>query len=158
MKKCHWCVEIQICFFTLTLSRMRRNLVQVVSSHPGVEISTKEPGRIICRKTSCFIDTEIQFKIWLFGPWLCFDWEPLKAFLYSCSLHYGHPLNTDISLLRTVCFVTGTWKPVHSTLLIWTAQYYIQTLSMAPSVSVLPGFHYRYSRIWNILCTSLTFQ
>ena len=26
---------------------------------------------------------------------------------------YGHPLNTDTSLLRTVCFVPGERKPLH---------------------------------------------
>ena len=34
--------------------------------------------------------------------------------LYSQTpLQYGNPLNTDVSLLRTVCFVPGERKPFH---------------------------------------------
>ena len=32
---------------------------------------------------------------------------------YSQTLLYGHLLNTDTSLLRTVCFVPGERKPLH---------------------------------------------
>ena len=32
---------------------------------------------------------------------------------YNQTLLYGHPLNTDTSLLRTVCFVPGERKPLH---------------------------------------------
>ena len=32
---------------------------------------------------------------------------------YNQTLLYGHPLNTDTSLLRTVCFVPGERKPLY---------------------------------------------
>ena len=37
-----------------------------------------------------------------------------KAYMkYSQTSLYGHPLYTDTSLLRTVCFVPGERKPLH---------------------------------------------
>ena len=36
-----------------------------------------------------------------------------SRFLYSQTLFYGHPLNTDTSLLWTVCFVPGEKNPLH---------------------------------------------
>ena len=41
---------------------------------------------------------------------------------YSETPLYGHSLNTDTSLLRTVCFVPGERKPLHF-LLIQPALY-----------------------------------
>ena len=65
---------------------------------------------------------------------------------YNQTLLYGHPLNTDTSLLRTVYFVPGERKPLHfhyknSTRLIYMDTPLIRTLSMPLSVSVLSGFH-----------------
>ena len=60
---------------------------------------------------------------------------------YSRTLLYGHPLNTDTSLLRTVFFVRWGKKALtfslHSTRLL-------RTHSIAPSVSVLTNFYCTY--------------
>ena len=40
-------------------------------------------------------------------------WPLAEVQLYSQVTHfYGHPLNTDTSLLRTVCFIPGERKPL----------------------------------------------
>ena len=55
--------------------------------------------------------------------------KPFWRSIFVCTfLLYGHPLSTDTSLLRTVCFVP--WK---RKALIWT-------LSMTPSGSMLKWF------------------
>ena len=51
---------------------------------------------------------------------------------------YGHPLNTDTSLLQTVWLVSGEKKPFN------THTPLIQTFSMAPSVSMLTVFDCTY--------------
>ena len=65
-----------------------------------------------------------------------------KSIYYSQTLFYGHPLNTDTSLLWTVCFVPGEktpyifskFNPLNTdTSLLWT-------ISTDPSMSVLTGF------------------
>ena len=53
---------------------------------------------------------------------------------YSQALLYRHPLDVDTSFLQTVCFASGERKPLHFSL---NSTCLIQTLSMAPSVSVL---------------------
>ena len=82
-------------------------------------------------------------------------WHTVKILLYR------HPLNTDTSLLWTVCFVpvkkshTFTLNSTH----LNTNTLLIQTFSMAPSVSVLTGFHFITLKLgkftqsfWGTLC------
>ena len=55
--------------------------------------------------------------------------KPFWLSIFVCTfLLYGHPLSTDTSLLRTVCFVP------------WERKALIWTLSMTPSGSILKWF------------------
>ena len=56
----------------------------------------------------------------------------LPGFSPSETPVYGHPLNTDTSLLWTVCFVPGERKPLHFLQIINKDTPLIRTLSIAP--------------------------
>ena len=59
--------------------------------------------------------------------------KPFWLSFFVCTfLLYGHPLSTDTSLLRTVCFVP------------WERKALIWTLSMTPSGSILKCFFSRH--------------
>ena len=65
-----------------------------------------------------------------------------SRFLYSQTLFYGHPLNTDTSLLWTVCFVPGEKTPYIFSKFnpLNTDTSLIRTISTDPLMSVLTGF------------------
>ena len=60
-----------------------------------------------------------------------------KDTLHSQTTLYGHPLNTDASLLHTVCLSLEKKAFTFSL----NSTHLIQTLSMALLVSVLTGFN-----------------
>ena len=64
-------------------------------------------------------EVETRVNVWIFCPPGCKKvavverWPLAEVQLYSQVTHfYGHPLNTDTSLLRTVCFVPGEREPL----------------------------------------------
>ena len=55
-------------------------------------------------------EVETRVNVWIFCPPGC----KKVAAVERCQVthFYGHPLNTDTSLLRTVCFVPGEREPL----------------------------------------------
>ena len=74
-------------------------------------METEESGR--------WKEVETRVNVWIFCPpgrkkvAVVERWPLAEVQLYSQVTHfYGHPLNTDTSLLRTVCFVPGEREPL----------------------------------------------